>query len=469
YRSLRPLTILVGPNDSGKSYLAMLIYSLFRAFNGELEPPGVEFHYLSRRSSRMMSRIYRDDAGWLSEHQHELEAWLEGVVTGKSGWTVRTLPEFLQDRLRTLVDAAIEDYVDALRGEIQRCFALDDIQDLTNKARQARTFALELKELKQHDPMQGLRAEFHQGKLKTQHRYDISDMRVGDLSFSVRRRSTISRSTKESNDIRWEFLQLELVANIMNGIFRDLRHGAYYLPAARSGILQSHKALASFMVQQSPFAGIRRLDIPRLSGVIADFISLLITLPHDRKGPLTELATYLENDVLDGSVSLQSARSEYPEIFYNSGCGSWPLHRVSSMVSELAPIVLLLKYIVRRDDLLIIEEPESHLHPGNQRKLAATIARMVRKGVRVLLTTHSDYFLSQLSNCVRRGQLKEHGDEYLLAEEVGAYVFATEEETGASVVQELPVSTEDGIPEVTFTEVAEALYDEMVQLQEVTP
>ena len=32
---LRPLTVFVGPSNTGKSYLAMLIYVLHRSFNGD--------------------------------------------------------------------------------------------------------------------------------------------------------------------------------------------------------------------------------------------------------------------------------------------------------------------------------------------------------------------------------------------------------------------------------------------------
>ncbi len=37
---LRPLTVFVGPSNTGKSYLAILIYALHRFFNGQAIAPG---------------------------------------------------------------------------------------------------------------------------------------------------------------------------------------------------------------------------------------------------------------------------------------------------------------------------------------------------------------------------------------------------------------------------------------------
>ena len=143
------------------------------------------------------------------------------------------------------------------------------------------------------------------------------------------------------------------------------------------------------------------------------------------------------------------------------------------MVSEMAPIILLIRHLVERGELLIIEEPESHLHPAAQRRLVQALARLRSEKVSLLLTTHSDYFLQQLSNLLRLGALSaERKDrlgynekEAIPSNSVGAYLFDTKGEQPGSVIQELEVTDRDGIPEDAFVDVAEALYDEMVGLE----
>lgn len=46
------------------------------------------------------------------------------------------------------------------------------------------------------------------------------------------------------------------------------------------------------------------------------------------------------------------------------------------------------------DILLVIEEPEAHLHPLAQKWLAKTINQMARDGLQVIITTHSPHFIN---------------------------------------------------------------------------
>ena len=213
------------------------------------------------------------------------------------------------------------------------------------------------------------------------------------------------------------------------------------------------------------------MEIPKFSGVIADFLSSLLRLEKRKPGKLNALAKFLEEDLTKGEIEIKVDEHHYPEIFYRSPAGRFALHRTSSMVSELAPIILFFRHIVEPGDLLIIEEPEAHLHPENQRKMAKALVGLVRTGVKVIITTHSDYLLDQLSNYVRRGQLpvEERGEQgldyYLGTDDIGVYLFKHDETQGGTVVEAIKVTPEDGIAEEEFTKVAKELYEETYQLR----
>ena len=131
---------------------------------------------------------------------------------------------------------------------------------------------------------------------------------------------------------------------------------------------------------------------------------------------------------------MKPAPSGYPEFLYrpNKTGEDIRLTRAASMVSELAPVVLFLRGGIRPGDTLIIEEPEAHLHPGAQTDIALTLAGLVRAGVRVVVTTHSDWLLKEIANLIRIGELKRKGvpqtkkissTQWLLPEEVGTWWF----------------------------------------------
>ena len=53
-------------------------------------------------------------------------------------------------------------------------------------------------------------------------------------------------------------------------------------------------------------------------------------------------------------------------------------------------------------DLIIIENPESHLHPRGQSKLGELIARTSKGGVQIIIESHSDHLFNGMRNCIKR-------------------------------------------------------------------
>jgi predicted ATPase len=110
-----------------------------------------------------------------------------------------------------------------------------------------------------------------------------------------------------------------------------------------------------------------------------------------------------------------------------------PFYLASSAVKSIYLIDLYINCLAEKDGLLIIDEPELNLHPDNQQKMASLLARLVNAGVKVLITTHSDYIIRELNNRIMLSNDIENKEEImnknsiltediLLPEQVKAFV-----------------------------------------------
>ena len=110
-----------------------------------------------------------------------------------------------------------------------------------------------------------------------------------------------------------------------------------------------------------------------------------------------------------------------------------PLHLASSSARGLSDLYFFLKHLAKKNQLLIVDEPESHLDTSNQILLARLLARFVRAGLKVLITTHSDYLIKEINNLVMLSRpfknkeavvkkLKYSVDDFLVPDSIRAYV-----------------------------------------------
>ena len=111
----------------------------------------------------------------------------------------------------------------------------------------------------------------------------------------------------------------------------------------------------------------------------------------------------LFNDVRD--MMKGYFKSEDDAIFFRStarreGKFRLPLYLASASARGLSDLYFFLRHVAQGNHLLIIDEPESHLDTANQRLLARLLARIVRAGIKVFITTHSDYLIKEFNNLV---------------------------------------------------------------------
>ena len=436
----RPLTVFVGPSNTGKSYLAALVYAMHQWL------------------TRLVDMGIRSDMAWLPSS--------DGFST--------VAPVALVERLRLTLQRAPGTRA-ALVDEIRRCLGIDDLNALNRRSASKVGGVVRFCGPLESENQIGYEFAFKSGEIALSGPGFNLDIAPFPANLSTLR---------AGNTASWRDLELRYA--VARAVADHLRRGAgaagrpaHYLPADRTGVMHSRQVVVGALLQTATTAGLRpSANVPLLSGVLADFLDELIAIggtyplrqrPLRQRNTRTELAEPFERNLLNGSVRLQRNEANYPSFTYRPA--GWeeelPLMRASSMVSELAPVVLYLRHVIDAGDVLIIEEPEAHLHPAMQTMLARELARLVRAGVRIVLTTHSEWLLEQIGNLVAvSGLPQEHragiagADVALAPDEVGAWFFKPVKRPRGSVVEQLELSSETGTFQTDYDEVSLALYNE---------
>ncbi len=119
----------------------------------------------------------------------------------------------------------------------------------------------------------------------------------------------------------------------------------------------------------------------------------------------------------------------------------------SSSVRSMIHLSFYLRHVAEKGDILIIDEPELNLHPSNQRKISRLFARLVNAGIKVFITTHSDYIIRELNTLIALKQNKKaikkvkkeygyKGNELLNAKQINVYIAENNKLVPAEITQE---------------------------------
>ena len=481
---LKPLTIFMGRSNTGKSYMATAIHTLMTASYDDDQTlyraiiPATQQSRTRRRALgfRRRRQVLADFPGVL----RTLGEWVRALdmeTLDSRRFTASDLPGEVQDALAQSIMQFLLSFGDGVIDRLRQTYG--DTSGLVRRGTEPMASQLTIS---QDKPQLHLDIQLS-GDRDLTPKFDISQVSVPHAAFEDISFAGILDEDDERSLLLHSFYALE--ASAIDQALVGLPFRSFYLPAARSGIAQGHKVLAASLVRQSRRIGLEPVNIPTLPGITTEFLSHLVALDkrimRRRKPALEDAISFVENEVLQGRIDLDdSSALPYPEIVYEQtaiepSLGTFTLDHTSSMVSELAPLILFLKHLVTDDDLLILEEPESHLHPGAQRRMARGIARLVNAGIRVIITTHSDMFVAQINNLLRLSHassrwIREHNFEAqdcLRQEQIGAFLFQYEKSLGGNVIKPLEINPDTGIDEEEFSREIELVYDEAVALQRI--
>ena len=443
---LRPLTVFVGESNTGKTYLSALIYVLQRTFEGIPRVPWLYY------STSRFDPIYYSQPADLSTQTllEETQEVLKKLAVTSQPFKFSDLPMWVRDRLKS--GSA---HSEVLENELKRCFDFESVSELarfTKSQGEAMKASFEVRE--ENQTLWSF--DFYDSESGT----DVDKFINEDIVLNSEDRDVFQRALDvKDQGIPFRFLM-------------QVSAKSYYLPAARSGIMETHGVITSSLVDLATPGGLERSSgNATFSGMIADFLKQIISYEEGRvsSDEINGIATVLEDEVLRGEIKVKRPAAGYPVFRYRPQKSEQALRmsQSSSMVSELAPLVLFLRGVVQQGDTLIIEEPEAHLHPAAQTKVALILARLVRAGVRVIITTHSDWLLEQIGNLIREGEVmkleknKTEPVTWLTKEEVGAWWFREDKPVVA-----IPFDNIEGIEPKDYYDVAEELHNDAVEFQQ---
>ena len=464
--ALRPLTVLIGRNNTGKTYLAQALYAAHKAID----------------------RVPRRRPEMLTNGEHEaLLAVLVPHMTSEHTETslqVRDLPTELQSKMTEWVHRTLQDTGLELN---QRLFAYFGVSALSDIARWGENdVVVKLVEDAGNSQLFG-----NNGAVSV----DLSavlSMPIDEdaFGFPPYARLLSHNGDDQDSDILQQELSWFLAAQVWQGYVRQMELGgsAHYLPAGRSGLLHAWTDVVKLRLQlERERFGLVRPDSD-LGGVALDFISSLADVlgPRSRHGYRRQLSLFHEGsppkeaesltllqELMDGKILAGSEDDMVPTLDYEQDGHRLAIRRASSMVADLAPLAMWIDRLIEPGDLLVIDEPESHLHPEAIRLVARVLVRLINENVRVVCVTHSSVLLHELSNCILRGRLKnteqDSNDEYaegdiLDLEDIGVHRFHRPSPTDPVEVAQVNIEPDWGIPEDEYVAVAGKLSDETARL-----
>ena len=276
---LRPLTVFIGPSNTGKSYLAILIYALHQFF-GEADAPfhWHRFRFRRRRFARPAMKSPEPSASI----QESLMDWLASMLEKNAA---PSLPKDVAAAIRPVLERpGVEKQSEA---EIRRCFGVEDRNDLIRQPGNHPMAKIGLT-IPQTIRAQAVRYAFAFGQSEVSFSGEIpvlQSMTIGqeiseELQFEAQRLVMFGDSAS-SDDNNLEPVWSSLAHALFQSLTRPLTRNAFYLPADRTGVMHSHQVVVSTLIQNATTAGLRpSADVPMLSGVLADFLNDLSLLQN---------------------------------------------------------------------------------------------------------------------------------------------------------------------------------------------
>ena len=431
-------TVFAGPNNTGKSYVSKLLYSLFNAMNAnlvatrldELAKPILQ----GLRGIEMMPARILD----VSSYSRDTQQMLRTYVQEMQGYAQQMRSD-IQDmeRIATVPADDYESY-----EEISGTFGSRYPQLIEKSKELKKTCAIveqevvKILQLYNDDilggrwgPIAGIEQfilkegsdKLHEEISNTEYR----DFIISGLEYKTRQNLMMNFQTPNLSFLRNK-QDKDIVIDITSiGKFEIGEGGQIRFSVNITG-LQLLRAYSKVIYLESPLywklkEALESLIVnsrfslssreERLTGVPDYFYELASALKEKHTNGVafpSLLEKLTREDVLNGKIEI----SEHGELVFQENGQALSLPLVAMGVANLGILALLIeRRIIDKETFIFIDEPEAHLHPAWQVVMAETLFALSQQGVNVVIATHSVDILKWLEVHVK----EKPEDEKLIA------------------------------------------------------
>lgn len=358
-------TVFVGNNNSGKTQLMELIYAIIK------------------KSSEMSLEVEvsRDEKIDVVHIGHK-------VIEDLNEW----LNKYLRDNINKIIEETFNSNIpiEEVSMEFKNIDKTYDIYFLTDRTIE---YLLTNQMIEQE-----ILEEMISNKEKYYGSFVLKKEDNGDVKGDI--------SSRYSQGIPLEVAERIELGGVLADIIGGKKSNSYnvlFLPASRMGLMLLYKYyFESNKKEQEEFVYEMDEDSKGLTKPVADFLLFLLRHIYTprRAKENNELLEFIFTNLIDGRIKEQGETTTYTP---RGNEKEIPIFVASSMVNEVVPIIKALTDI-RKVDFIFYDEVETSMHPLKQIEMVKLLNRLNNKGIRLLVSTHSDTMATKINNLLLLSQ-----------------------------------------------------------------